>query len=118
MDNARLDFASATGFAGAERAAEKVQRVSPGWLEQSIHWLRLFAIGSRKAKEPNFTMEEAREYCEALNPRPDGCDGRVWGAITVEALRRGYIVRLPGVYRAAVSSNGSPKACYACGADA
>lgn len=118
MHQMNLDLARTRGDLGVERAAHKADRVAPDWIEAALRELRFFARNACTKVAPNFTMEEARGFVEALKPRPEMVDGRVWGAITREAIRRGYIERVPGVYRAAASSNGSVKACYRRGAKA
>lgn len=118
MEQLSLDMGRIRGDLGIERAARKADKVCAEWMDAALGRLRYFASVACTDTEPNFTMEEAREFVEALEPRPAGIDCRVWGAIQREAVRRGYIERVPNVYRAAASSNGSPKACYRRGAKA
>lgn len=118
MEQISLDLGRARGDQGIARAADKADRLAPDWIEAALRELRYFARNACTKVAPNFTMEEARQFVEAIKPKPDEIDARVWGAITREAIRRGYVERIPGVYRAAASSNGAVKACYRAGARA
>ena len=117
MQQLTLELAQARADLGVERAARKADRVAAGWIERALREIGFFARGV-PAEAAEFTIEEARAFAEALAPRPEGVDGRVWGAITREACARGLIERVPGKFKAAASSNGSPKAVYRRGAKA
>jgi len=107
MQQLNLELANARADLGVERAARKADRVAAGWIG-----IALDRIGFYVPPAPEFTIEEVRAFVEIIAPRPDDVDGRVWGHITREACARGLIERIPGKFKAAASSNGSPKAVY------
>lgn len=92
------------GTQAAQAAADRAERLGPGWIETAIDEVRAFA---QRFSGP-FTIERARLHC---SPLPDGADARAWGAITQAAMRRGFIEKT-GEYAPAASSNGSPKPLY------
>ena len=75
------------------------------WVENMLHAVLWYA---RVYGAIPFTMEELRNHYTEL-PKPP--DARAWGSVTRQAVACGIIVRTGG-YRAAVSSNGSPKPLY------
>ena len=101
-----LPEAKARADLGIERAAAKTHRVDPAWIEEAIGDLR--AALHFNVLPFNFTIEDARFHCRDL---PPGCDGRVWGHITRQAVKLG-IIEATGQYAPAASSNGSPKMLY------
>lgn len=111
MQQLNLELANMRADLGVERAARKAERIGGDWIERALREVGFFARGV-PADAAEFTIEEARAFAEALQPRPSSVDGRVWGHITREACARGLIERVPGKFKAAASSNGSPKAVY------
>jgi len=105
MQTVDLATAKHRADAGIERAADKAERISEGWIETATEDLRRYA---QQACD-DFTIEQARVRCR---PAPEGADSRAWGAITRRAKTLGYIEQVPGRYAAAFSSNGSPKPVY------
>lgn len=95
---AARDKGHAAGDACARKAGSE-------WVENAITSVRWYA-GFTWPKD--FTMEELRTSLIFLDAPPDA---RAWGSVTRQAVARGIIVRTGG-YRAAVSSNGSPKPLY------
>jgi hypothetical protein len=94
------------GHEAAEAAADRADRDSDGWTEQAEV---LFARFAKEAAKP-FLTEEARRFAESCGlPKPP--DGRAWGHVAKKCQRTGVIV--PAGFRAAKSSNGSPKILWA-----
>lgn len=104
-----LDFGRVRGDLGAERAASKAQRVAGDWIDRAVVLVHAYASGLETTP---FTMELCRATVERRHPRPAEVDGRVWGHITRQAVKLGYIERVPGLFAPAASSNGCPKPCY------
>ena len=92
------------GMQAAHAAADRAERLDPGWIANAVDEVRAFA---QRFAGP-FTIEQARLHC---SPLPKGADARAWGAITQAAMRRGYIEKT-GEYAPVASSNGSPKPLY------
>jgi len=90
------EIAEARSQLGQARAADRAERVGPGWRALALEALREFA----EAHEA-FVLEDARL------PIPAGADPRASGAIVREAKRLGWI-RADG-YAPTNSSNRSPK---------
>jgi hypothetical protein len=100
--------ARAAGHEGAQRAADKTERVvDPDWTSNAVEAIRKFA-----SQQPAlFTMEMCRGVIELQGTVSAPTDKRAWGAATLCAVRAGYIERTK-TYHPAVSSNGSDKPCY------
>ena len=102
-------------FTAAKAAREKghsagdacARKAGSEWVEKMLHAIDTYAKMSAFAAT-TFTMEELRTSFISLPTPPDA---RAWGTVTRQAVARGIIVRTGG-YRAAVSSNGSPKPLY------
>ena len=100
-------------FTAAKAAREKGHAAGDGcarkagseWVEQAVEYVAHYCT---RVNPWPFTMEELRTHYTEL-PQPP--DARAWGTVTRQAVARGIIVRTGG-YRAAVSSNGSPKPLY------
>lgn len=103
---ARMHHAKARADFGIERAANATENQHDGWCERAVDELRRFALG----QSGMFTIELARLAFESKLPPPN--DLRSWGQVTRMAVSRGFIERVPGMYFAAASSNGSEKPCY------
>ena len=86
--------------AAASRREQGMARASRAITEEELKAaageLRLFA---RTNTGRLFTIEQAREGYEM----PSNVDGRVWGAVTKLAERRGYITRVRGAFMPAMS---------------
>lgn len=96
------------GHAAAQRAAA---RAGDTWVSDAINVIDGYLSGYKRSRpDEEFTMEELRDHLGGLITAPP--DLRAWGHVTREALRRGIITRVAGKYRAAKSSNGSPKPIY------
>lgn len=110
-----MDVAHARGDVGIERSARRAEKLSPGWIDKAAEMLRVGAciLGAQQA---DFTVEELRTLVDKALPEPP--DGRAWGHVTRLAVAKGYIERVPGKYRPAASSNGSPKPVYRKGVNA
>ena len=90
------------GKLGSRRAANRAERVDPGWTEQTaLHLKRCAEEGS----EP-FLVEEA-----ACFYRPQPANRRAWGHAVRLAVKNGWIRKVG--YAPAASSNGSPKCLWA-----
>lgn len=107
-----LALALARADQGIERAASHAERVLPGWCDRAAEAVRQALLRTRL--DDTFTIEQLRGAIATadLLPLPDPPDARAWGHVTRRAVKLGYVERLPGQYRAAVSSNGSPKPLY------
>lgn len=106
-----LALGRARGEQGIERAAEHAERVLPGWCDRAAEAVRQAL--QRTRMDDAFTIEQVRGAIATADLLPeDPPDGRAWGHVTRRAVKLGYVERLPGQYRAAVSSNGSPKPLY------
>lgn len=106
-----LRAARSRADAGIQQAADATERRHDGWQDLAVEALRQFA---RKQFEP-FTVEAARVQIASALPAPKSL--KSWGAVTRRAMADGYLVHT-GRYAPAASSNGSPKALYAAGANA
>lgn len=102
-----LDLARQRGLRGMERAAERAERASPGWVESALAKLLEQVQAIPHGQE--FTIEGVRLVIEPMLPEPT--DKRAWGHVTQAALRKLYILKTGNVAPAA-SSNGSPKPLY------
>lgn len=108
-----VQHAKARGERMAGLAAEKVDYLHADWCREAIQKLRELA---KRTHPGMFSIETARL---AINfPVPVGGDMRCWGRVTVEALKLGYIERVPGKFTGAASSNGAPKGMYRAGRNA
>lgn len=115
IDRPRIERARAKGHDGAQRAADKTERViDPQWTEKAVAAIRQFA---RAQGDVLFTMEMCRGVIELQASVPDPSDKRAWGAATLAAVRAEFIERTK-TYHPAASSNGAPKVCYRAGAKA
>lgn len=103
MQFAAAKAARDKGHAAGDAAARKA---GSEWVEDTLSTLALKVRFYDHDTE--FTMEEARNTLGSFLPVHDR---RAWGPVTRQAVARGIIVRTGG-YRAAVSSNGSPKPLY------
>lgn len=93
---AAMEAAHARADLGMTRAAEHAEKVEPGWREQALEAVRLYA-----ASHERFLAEHVHL------PIPTEADGRAAGAIMQEAARRGWI-RTDG-WGPAATSNGTAK---------
>ena len=91
-----------TLFDGMEQAAAHADREEPGWTDRALGFLLVY--GDLQAE---FISEDVARWAHA-NGLPDPTDSRAWGAVFNRASRRGLIHKTGG-FRAAVTSNGSPK---------
>lgn len=110
-----LEAARTRGDLGVERAARRAEKLTPGWVERAADLIKTGAC-ILAARQTDFTIEEVRALVDAALPKPP--DLRAWGAATRRAVTLGYIARVPGTYRPAASSNGSPKPVYRKGPNA
>ena len=108
---AALEAAHARAEAGAERAARSANAVCEGWLALALERVRAFAA----ANPGVFTVEMMRQVLTEVPVPPDL---RAWGRVTQDAIRLGYIERVPKVVIPAASSNGSVKPAWRRGAKA
>lgn len=107
-----IEQARERGQAAGDRAAARNEASNPGWVLQALAKVQAFA---RHA--PGFwCTEQMRDVIAADLPTPT--DKRVWGRVTRDALRLGYIERVRGVTVPAASSNGSDKPAYRKGPNA
>ena len=88
---------------GIERAAEKAERIEPGWIDAAVGHVLTFAL--KRWPEP-FLAEDVRAYAEGLG-LPQPTDGRAWGHVLKAAAKRGIVTRAG--FGASKSSNLSPK---------
>lgn len=95
---AARDKGHAAGDACARKAGSE-------WVEQAVEYVAHYCT---RVNPWPFTMDELRSTANDLAAPHDA---RAWGTVTRQAVARGIIVRTGG-YRAAVSSNGSPKPLY------
>lgn len=109
-DQLPIDFAAAAAERaqrGMEAAAGHADRVSAGWTDRALEALTTYA---NSAGGP-FLVEEARAHAEA-HGLPAPVEARAWGSV-VRAAARGPTPRIRKVgYRAAASSNNSPKCLW------
>lgn len=98
--------ARARGHEAGDRAAAKAERLDPEWVAEAVAALGAFA----RSRFAPFIVEDAR-LAGATPPMPEGTDARAWGTVTRLAKRQG-LIRPSGTYRAAATSNGSPKPEY------
>lgn len=110
-----MEDARARAELGMHRAATKAEHGNAGWCGMALHKLRELA----KAMPTGalWTIEAAREVIEAEPALPRATDGRAWGAVVVQAIRHGYIVKTKSTAPAA-SSNGAPKPLFSRGPNA
>lgn len=102
------------GHEMAARAAERTEReVDHLWIETALTMLQGWVALNRQRGNDPFTMETARVALAGKVARPT--DLRAWGHVTRAAIKRGILRRVPGMYSAAASSNGSPKPVYVAG---
>jgi hypothetical protein len=99
--------AQARGQLGMERAIDHAEREEPGWTEQAVEAIRLYAQGRG---DDLFNTEMARLAVEGFVPAPP--DKRSWGAATKRAAALGYIELVDGEFIRAASSNASWKQAY------
>ena len=92
------------GHAAGDACARKA---GSDWVEEALCLVRLYAASEFTEL---FTIEQARNWMVPAVLRAPH-DARAWGTVTRLAVSRGIIIRTGG-YRAAVSSNGSPKPLY------
>jgi hypothetical protein len=110
-----LTLARKRGHAGAQRAADKTERVvDPEWTEKAVEAIRKFAAHQG---EMLFTMEICRRTIEVQGGLAAPTDLRAWGAVTLLAIRRG-LIEPTKTYHPAASSNGAVRRCYRAGAKA
>lgn len=95
---------------GINAAIEHADREIAEWSDRAVEFVRLFARAAVGVGE--FLAENARHFAHARG-LPDPPDGRAWGAVMRRARRAGYIKNVG--YRAARSSNLSPKVLWARG---
>lgn len=69
---------------GMARSASRAERVRPGWHDEALEAVRVFATDHR-----TFLAEQVRKVC----PIPSGADGRAFGAVIQEAKRKGWIAK-------------------------
>ena len=86
-------------------------RCDEGWLALALERVRAFAA----ANPGVFTVEMMRQVLTEVPAPPDL---RAWGRVTQDAIRLGYIERVPKVVIPAASSNGSVKPAWRRGANA
>lgn len=92
---------------GMEAAASHADRVEAHWRHQALGVLRIFA---NQHHQP-FLIEEARQWAHA-NGLPPPPDARAWGSVTQQAARGPNPVIHRVGFRAAASSNCSPKVLW------
>ena len=72
---------------GILAALSNAERVTPGWSEEALGYVRVFATTRHE-----FTVEQVREFAyESGLPRPP--DDRAWGHIPITAVKRGWVER-------------------------
>lgn len=99
------------GNTGAQRAAEKAERVSPGWIDEAVRYVDRFTRHNLLGMTGQFTIEQAREWAESMGlEKPT--NGRAWGQVTRRAKSEKIIHPVPGVFLATAASNGSSKQAY------
>lgn len=98
---------------GMQRVGDKAERTEPGWALEACEAIRRLAKGCAPA---TFTIEQARLILRTSIREPG--DARVWGVVTVMAVKRGYIERVKGRTLPAASSNGSEKPLFTAGPNA
>ena len=107
-----IEAARARGRLGMELCAEKADRTSEDWCQRACQALRELA---KRTHPGMFTIEKARMVLEDLQHFEKPHDGRAWGAVTQQAIRLGYIVKVKGKYAPAISSNNSEKPLFTMG---
>lgn len=75
------------GHAGARAAADRADRLTPGWSERAYGVLREYA-----SAHASVTSEAVRRWAEANTDLPPPPDGRAWGAVMLRARREGWLV--------------------------
>lgn len=106
---AALQAAKERAALGMDRAARRAERMCKDYIEQAISALKRFAA----ANPGTFSIEQARTVLEA--ELPPVLEKRCWGRITTDAMRLGYIERVPKVFIPAASSNGTGKPAWRAG---
>jgi len=93
------------GHLMAELAANKADRINIEWTSNAINYLVSFL----KTINKPFLVEDVRNYSitYGLEPPPDG---RAWGHV-IKLAQKNNLVETCG-FRAANSSNGSPKVLW------
>ncbi len=91
---------------GIAAAVEHADREIAEWSDRAIGLVREFALGSDRP----FLTEDVRHWVRLTHELPEPPDGRAWGAVMRRAKLAGYII--PAGYRAARSSNLSPKVLW------
>lgn len=86
--------------------ARSVRRCPDEWTESAAKYLR--AYGEIITFGQPFLLEDARDASHGMVTQPPNL--KAWGAATVYAVRRGWIVKAG--YGPARSSNGSPKCLW------
>lgn len=72
--------------AGMEIAAEAQELKLPGWKRQAVA-----AIESVARRSSHVHVDDVARYCEGWLPEPS--HPNAWGAVWLEAIRRGFITR-------------------------
>lgn len=106
---AALQAAKERAALGMDRAARGSERTCPGFVEIALAAVKRYAA----ANPGTFSVEQMRTVLEEELPRT--IERRVWGVITVEAIKAGYIERVPKVFIPAASSNGTVKPAWRAG---
>ena len=100
-----LQAAQARAELGMTRSARRACAFNAGWCAEALESLRRFAAGQVGL----WPVEMARSVIEQDLPKPT--DGRAWGRVTQDAIRRGFIVKTDKT-AASASSNGAPKPMF------
>jgi hypothetical protein len=109
IDRPSIERARKNGLDAAQAAVDRAQRVvDPEWGAKAMEAIRRFARGQGDGL---FTMEMCRGVIELDKQLAEPTDKRAWGAITVQAVRAGYLEQTK-TFHPAASSNGAWKRCY------
>jgi hypothetical protein len=73
---------------GMKRAVDHAERETPGWQDQAIGHVRVFA-----GLEHEFMCEEARRFAESRGIAPPP-DKRAWGAVMMKCAKLGLIEKV------------------------
>ncbi len=92
--------ARARADAGMAQAAERAERVEPGWRDGALEAVRRYAL-----RHSHFMAEDVPLGI------PSSADPRAAGAVFTDAMRRGWIAKAG--YAPANTSNRSPKVLWA-----
>lgn len=111
-----IEHAMARADEGVQRSAEATARLDAAWGADALALVRIGAKILTAKGKPQFTIEDIRATVNGAIREPK--DRRAWGSVTRAAVAAGYIVRVPGTFAAATSSNMAPKPVYARGAAA